>query len=204
MEPEGIATHLIAFIIYSNASAYFNIWNQVTLSDIMLFIWCIKPCGLFAKPSTSFYCGCVTKAFFLFSLQIQHKAAAPNDLRDPKTKDTLHPTGWMAPQASACELDRRQILAQWQGRAAGADGAGFDKLSISTKLRRRGRVRRVWRSAVFDKHCQGLHKILDQRWGFNPGHNSLQLSYIMMLFVVGSSCHQIYHRLKSLKSFWCK
>ncbi|XP_029689817.1 ankyrin repeat and SAM domain-containing protein 1A isoform X4 [Takifugu rubripes] len=32
----------------------------------------------------------------------QHKATAPNDLRDPtKTKDTLHPTGWMGPQASA-------------------------------------------------------------------------------------------------------
>ncbi|CAG04042.1 unnamed protein product, partial [Tetraodon nigroviridis] len=30
----------------------------------------------------------------------KHKLTAPNDLRDPtKTKDTLHPTGWMSPRA---------------------------------------------------------------------------------------------------------
>lgn len=65
------------------------------------------------------------KHFSLFPLSIQHKPTAPNDLRDPtKTKDTLHPTGWMGPQAPGGRFEHcLQILQLWQGRGAGADSA---------------------------------------------------------------------------------
>lgn len=118
------------------------------------------------------------KPFFLFYF-FQHKPTAPNDLRDPtKTKDSLHPTGWMGPEAAGGEFDHwLQILALRRGNSSWCwrrcETDGFDKLSISMKLWWRGWVWRGWRSAGVDKHRQGLHKALDLWWSCNPSHNFL-------------------------------
>lgn len=63
----------------------------------------------------------------------QHKPTAPNDLRDPtKTKDSLHPTGWMGPEAPEGEFDHwLQIIGLRRGTAAGADAAVRQMGSIS-------------------------------------------------------------------------